>query len=108
MNVQKNLYTKKYRMNYILNENSDILDTFNLLMNLDDEDTNFSIKVPNNIKSIHFENITFKYPNTCSPTLANASFTFEAGCKYAIVCENGCGKTTIFKLLLGRKFVACG
>ncbi len=71
------------------------------IMNLDDDNANFSTQVHENIKSIQFENVTFKYPDTCSPTLVNTSFSFQIGTKYAIVGENGCGKTTILKLLLG-------
>lgn len=71
------------------------------IMNLDDDNTNFSAQTHESIKSIQFENVTFTYPNTCSPALADTSFSFLAGNKYAIVGENGSGKTTILKLLLG-------
>lgn len=71
------------------------------IMDLDDENTNHSTQEHQNIYSIRFENVNFKYPDTCSPTLVNTSFSFQKGNKYAIVGENGCGKTTILKLLLG-------
>lgn len=70
------------------------------IMNLDDEEA-LSGKQTDELKAIHFENVTFHYPDTHAPTLFNISFSFEKGKKYAIVGENGCGKTTILKLLLG-------
>lgn len=41
------------------------------------------------------------YPNSSEPILKNISFTIKRGKRYAFVGENGAGKTTIIKLLLG-------
>lgn len=53
------------------------------------------------IEQIEFRNVTFRYPGTDKDVLKNLSFTLEAGKSYALVGENGAGKTTITKLLLG-------
>jgi ABC-type multidrug transport system fused ATPase/permease subunit len=53
------------------------------------------------VKNIEFENVSFKYPNTDREVLKNFSYVFQAKNKYAIVGENGQGKTTIVKLILG-------
>jgi ATP-binding cassette, subfamily B, bacterial len=50
---------------------------------------------------IHFEEVWFTYPGSDRPALAGVSFTLGAGEKVALVGENGAGKTTITKLLLG-------
>lgn len=52
-------------------------------------------------KGIVFQDVSFTYPGASSPVLENVSFTLEAGGHYALVGENGCGKTTMVKLLLG-------
>lgn len=50
---------------------------------------------------IRGENVVFAYPGQEKPVLDGLSFTFEAGKNYALVGENGCGKTTLIKLLMG-------
>lgn len=52
-------------------------------------------------RAIRGENIVFGYPGQEKPVLDGLSFTFEAGKNYALVGENGCGKTTLIKLLMG-------
>lgn len=47
------------------------------------------------------ENIVFRYPGQEKPVLDGLNFTFYIGKNYALVGENGCGKTTLIKLLLG-------
>ena len=53
------------------------------------------------VEEIVFENVSFKYPNTDREVLKNFSYVFQTKNKYAIVGENGQGKTTIVKLMLG-------
>jgi ATP-binding cassette subfamily B protein len=53
------------------------------------------------VEQIEFENVSFRYPNTDRDILKNFSYVFQMKNKYAIVGENGQGKTTIVKLLLG-------
>lgn len=47
------------------------------------------------------ENIVFRYSGQKKPVLDGLNFTFYAGKNYALVGENGCGKSTLIKLLLG-------
>jgi ATP-binding cassette, subfamily B, bacterial len=51
--------------------------------------------------SIAFEEVWFTYPGSDRPALAGVSFTLGARETVALVGENGAGKTTIVKLLLG-------
>lgn len=52
------------------------------------------------IQTIEFNNVYFKYPGTNEYILKGISFKIEKGKHYAIVGKNGSGKTTITKLLL--------
>lgn len=58
-------------------------------------------KIFNNdiVNCIEFRNVSFKYPNTNRYVLKNVSFKIEANQTCAIVGLNGCGKTTLIKLL---------
>lgn len=51
--------------------------------------------------SLEFRNVSFRYPGTDRYILKNCSFTLAGGCSYAVVGENGAGKTTIAKLVMG-------
>jgi ATP-binding cassette subfamily B protein len=50
-------------------------------------------------EGIRFENVSFCYPESQEPVLKNISLHLQHGEKLAIVGENGCGKTTLIKLL---------
>ena len=50
---------------------------------------------------IECEDVTFTYPGAREPVLKHVSFRLEAGRHYALVGENGCGKSTLVKLILG-------
>lgn len=52
-------------------------------------------------KEITFENISFTYPGTENSVLQNISMTIRSGDRIAIVGENGAGKSTFIKILLG-------
>jgi ATP-binding cassette, subfamily B, bacterial len=52
-------------------------------------------------QGIRFEDVWFTYPGSDRPALAGVGFMLGAGEKVALVGENGAGKTTITKLLLG-------
>lgn len=52
-------------------------------------------------ETLEFKNVSFKYPNTTRDILCHLSFRIEAGKSYAFVGENGAGKSTIIKLILG-------
>jgi ABC-type multidrug transport system fused ATPase/permease subunit len=48
---------------------------------------------------IDFRNVSFKYPGTNKYALKNVSFKIKANQNCALVGLNGCGKTTLIKLL---------
>lgn len=50
---------------------------------------------------IDFEDVYFTYPGTDMQVLSGLTMHIRNGEKIALVGENGCGKTTIIKLLLG-------
>lgn len=72
-----------------------------LLIYLENVDTNkeSSLSCINHINKIDFDNVNFAYANT-DKILNDVSFSIEKGQKVAIIGENGCGKSTILKLLL--------
>ncbi|MFN8443065.1 MAG: ABC transporter ATP-binding protein [Caldilineaceae bacterium] len=51
--------------------------------------------------SIEFDNVSFTYPNSDEPALANLSFCLQPGETVVIVGENGAGKSTLAMLLAG-------
>ena len=53
------------------------------------------------VPRITFDDVWFTYPGSERPALAGVSFTLGAGEKVALIGENGAGKTTVTKLLLG-------
>ncbi|MDD3393731.1 MAG: ABC transporter ATP-binding protein [Anaerotignum sp.] len=57
------------------------------------------LNAPQEIISISFHHVWFKYPGQASYTLHDINVDFSAGKKYSIVGENGAGKTTFLKLL---------
>ena len=52
------------------------------------------------IQSIEFKKVEFRYPNSETNALEQVSFRINKNDKIAIVGKNGAGKTTIIKLLL--------
>ena len=59
------------------------------------------INIPNTIESIEFRKVSFTYPNSEKETLKDISFTLRCPQSTVLVGENGAGKTTIIKLILG-------
>ena len=55
----------------------------------------------NNIPQIKLENVSFKYPVSKNESLKNITFSIEKGDFIAVTGENGCGKTTLCKILIG-------
>jgi ATP-binding cassette subfamily B protein len=54
---------------------------------------------PNPGDGVRFENVSFAYPGSTTPALANVDLHLEPGRSLALVGENGSGKTTLIKLL---------
>lgn len=52
--------------------------------------------------AVEVENLSFGYEGMEQSLIKNFSFTVEAGEKVAVIGENGVGKTTLMKLLLGQ------
>lgn len=52
------------------------------------------------IENIEFKDVSFKYPDANNFVLKNISFVISSGKHYALIGKNGCGKSTIVKLLL--------
>lgn len=50
---------------------------------------------------IRFENVSFTYPGTDAPVLADVDLWLPAGTTVALVGDNGAGKTSLVKLLAG-------
>jgi ATP-binding cassette, subfamily B, bacterial len=50
---------------------------------------------------IAFEQVSFTYPGTDAPVLADVDLRLRAGSTVAVVGDNGAGKTTLVKLLAG-------
>ncbi|MDR1542033.1 MAG: ABC transporter ATP-binding protein/permease [Clostridiales bacterium] len=53
------------------------------------------------LESIEFRNVSFRYPGGGADALRDVSFRIEKGGHYAFVGKNGCGKTTVTKLMTG-------
>lgn len=66
-----------------------------------DSERNQAEQHPPAFHEIRGENIVFCYPGTDKPILNGLNFTFHAGKNYALVGENGCGKSTFVKLMMG-------
>lgn len=50
---------------------------------------------------IEFDNVSFAYPNTQTPSLSNVNLTINPGEKVAIIGRIGSGKTTLERLIMG-------
>lgn len=53
------------------------------------------------VQKIEIQNVSFRYPGTERRVLDGVTMTLEAGKTYALVGLNGCGKSTLIKLLTG-------
>ncbi len=50
---------------------------------------------------LQFKQVTFYYPQATLPTLNEVDFSLDTGQKVGIIGRVGCGKSTLFKLILG-------
>lgn len=75
-------------------------DFYDKFFNLSDEPDGVLADLPKTF-DIEFRNVWFKYPGTDKDILKGLSFKINSGEKASIVGENGEGKSTMIKLLLG-------
>lgn len=75
-------------------------DYYDKYFSLSEEEYGAIENIPDNF-DIEFDNVYFKYPGTEKDILKGLSFTVKNGEKLSIVGQNGEGKSTIVKLLLG-------
>lgn len=61
-----------------------------------------------NIESIEFKNVYFKYPTRSDCTLKNINLKINKGENIALVGKNGSGKTTLIKILCGLYEITSG
>lgn len=64
-------------------------------------DLSIDILLEEGLKKIEFHGVYFSYPSSQVDVIQDLSFQFFVDKKYAIVGENGAGKSTIIKLMLG-------
>ncbi|MET7717818.1 ABC transporter ATP-binding protein [Streptomyces sp. NPDC005407] len=57
--------------------------------------------VPDQVKQIVLDRVTYRYPDRESPALDHVSLTLPMGSVTAVVGENGSGKSTLMKVLSG-------
>ena len=76
------------------------IDVINEFFSINDE-SGERMYVLDEMQSIEFDSVFFKYPNCKTDVLKNLSFVIKKGDKVCLLGVNGAGKTTIIKLLLG-------
>ncbi len=75
-------------------------DFYNTYLDLSEDDESCTSAKPVSTQ-IEFKDVWFRYPGTDRDILKGISFTVQDGEKLSLVGENGEGKSTIVKLLLG-------
>lgn len=75
---------------------------FFTFMDFDEEESGLirPEKVPE-FESLEFKDVRFTYPGTDRKILKSMTFKIEKGHHYSLVGENGSGKSTVIKLMLG-------
>ncbi|MEU1495064.1 ABC transporter ATP-binding protein [Streptomyces sp. NPDC005776] len=57
--------------------------------------------VPDQVRQVSLEHVTYRYPDRDAPALDDVTLTFPMGSVTAVVGENGSGKSTLMKILSG-------
>lgn len=71
------------------------------LESLPEQSYNEGETAPSRFQTVVFEDVGFSYPNSEKEVFSHLSFSLDAAKTYALVGRNGCGKSTLVKLLLG-------
>ena len=98
---QRNYWGLVWNASIIYNDLRYIRDFFEFI---DSPRLNFEqgTRLPGQIShGIEFDNVSFTYPGSDRPALADVSVTLRPGERIALVGENGAGKTTLAKILMG-------
>lgn len=97
----RNVASQLYGAIYDVSKNFSCLSVFFSLLELEEDRMPSSAEQIDLSKGIEFQNVSFTYPGASVAILDDVSFTLKPGMHYALVGENGCGKTTLVKLLIG-------
>lgn len=75
----------------------------NQLMTLEVEnlDSNSGLLLPQLVGAVRFDRVSFRYGADRNPALLGVSFSINPGEFVAVIGENGCGKSTLIKLISG-------
>ena len=79
------------------------LKSLNRIMNLEEErsaEKQF-LHRPETEGGMTFQDLSFSYPGSSTPSLKNISFSVRSGEKVAVIGRIGSGKTTLLKMILG-------
>lgn len=96
--ITNNLSDTVNSISHDYNKSIEIKEFFNF-----EEDNNSTSKylINSEFIELEFKHVYFKYPNSVDYTLNDLNFKIKKNHNYSFVGENGCGKSTIIKLILG-------
>ena len=99
ISIAEQFFMISYSVCNIIDANKKI-DFVQDFFNLEDEKEGTINSIPKNAV-VEIKNVSFTYPGTTKEILHNVSFNITCGEHIAFVGENGSGKSTIIKLILG-------